>query len=59
MNKKDYIRLLLAITIFVTAEIGLDYVMNGSSIEVKLSLAFTLIIIFYVIAKQLNQSKQP
>jgi|VirMetMinimDraft_7_1064189.scaffolds.fasta_scaffold41892_2 hypothetical protein len=57
--KREYKFLLLAILIFLGAELLLDYYLDGSSLEVKLLLAVTLFLIFNVFAKQLKQSKKP
>lgn len=57
--KREYKILLIAILIFLGAELLLDYYMDGSSLEVKLLLAVTLFLIFNVFAKQLKQSKKP
>tara|TARA_R110002051_G_scaffold4229_2_gene22616 strand:- start:2918 stop:3094 length:177 start_codon:yes stop_codon:yes gene_type:complete len=57
--KREYKFFLLAILIFLGAELLLDYYLDGSSLEVKLLLAVTLFLIFNVFAKQLKQSKKP
>tara|TARA_R110001632_G_scaffold178013_1_gene297738 strand:+ start:1987 stop:2163 length:177 start_codon:yes stop_codon:yes gene_type:complete len=57
--KREYKFLLIAILIFLGAEVLLDYYLDGSSLEVKLLLAVTLFLIFNVFAKQLKQSKKP
>jgi hypothetical protein len=57
--KREYKFLLLAILIFLGAELLLDYYLDGSSLEVKLLLAVTLFLIFNVFAKQFKQSKKP
>ena len=58
MKKRYYIRLAGSIATIIAAELWVDYLMDGSSLEVKLLLAVTLILIFNVIAKQLKQSEK-
>lgn len=57
--RREYKFLLLAMLIFLGAELWLDHYMVGSPLKVKLLLAVTLFLIFNVFAKQLKQSKKP
>lgn len=57
--KRNYKLLLLAVLIFIGAELLLDYYMDGSPMEVKILLAVVLILIANVFANQLKQSEKP
>jgi hypothetical protein len=54
--KREYKFLLLAILIFLGAELLLDYYLDGSSLEVKLLLAVTLFVICNVCATHVKHS---
>jgi Ca2+/Na+ antiporter len=57
--RREYKFLILAILIFLGAELWVDHYMDGSPLELKLLLAVTLFLIFNVFAKQLKQSEKP